>query len=175
MVVVESGVRTGFFLVGTVGETTCPIGAGQIFTTFLMLMKILGGVTIFHMVEHFQKTIRAKQLRKNMSDAERNFWYRINNNKLGVKFRRQYPIGPYFADFACLEKRLIIELDGEQHARNIEYDNKRTEYIESIGYTVIRIANSYLSNKYIDDVIEILYRCISEDLDYKEYFVSRWG
>ena len=127
------------------------------------------------MVEHFQKTIRAKQLRKSMSDSERKFWYRINSNKLGVKFRRQYPIGPYFADFVCLEKRLVIELDGEQHAANIEYDNKRTEYIESMGYTVIRIANSYLSNKYIDDVIETLYRCISEDLDYKEYFVSRWG
>lgn len=127
------------------------------------------------MVKHFQKTIQAKRLRKNMSDMERKFWYHINNHQLGVKFRRQYPIGPYFADFVCIEKRLVIELDGDQHANNIEYDNKRTKYIESMGYTVIRIANSYLSNKHIDEVIETLYRCISEDLDYKTYFVSRWG
>ena len=140
-----------------------------------MLMKILGGVTIPYMVEHFPKTIRAKQLRKNMSDTERRFWYRINNRQLGVKFRRQYPIGPFFADFICIEKRLVIELDGDQHADNITYDNKRTEYIESMGFTVIRIANSYLSNKYIDEVIETLYRCITEDLDYKEYFLSRWA
>ena len=138
-------------------------------------MKILGGVTIFLMAEHFQKTIRAKQLRKNMSSTERKFWYHINNNQLGVKFRRQYPIGPYFADFVCIEKRLVIELDGDQHVDNIAYDNKRTEYIESMGYTVIRIANSYLGNKYIDEVIETLYRCITEDLDYKQYFVSKWG
>ena len=113
-------------------------------------MKILGGVTMLHMVQHFQKTIRAKQLRKNMSDTERRFWYRINNRQLGVKFRRQYPIGPYFADFVCIEKRLVIELDGDQHAIDIDYDNKRTDFIESMGYTVIRIANSYLTNKYND-------------------------
>lgn len=140
-----------------------------------MLMKILGGVTIFHMVQHFPKTIRAKQLRKNMTDTERNFWYRINNNQLGVKFRRQYPIGPYFADFVCIEKRLVIELDGNQHASCIEHDNKRTDFIEGQGYTVIRIANSYLTNKYIDAIVELLYRCISEDLDFKKFFVSKWA
>ena len=138
-------------------------------------MKILGGVTILHMVQHFQKTVHAKQLRKNMPDTERRFWYRINNHKLGIKFRRQYPIGPYFADFVCIEKRLVIELDGGQHANNTKYDNIRTDFIESMGYTVIRIANSYLTNTHIDDVIETLYRCITEDLDYKEYFVSKWA
>ena len=138
-------------------------------------MKILGGVTILHMIKHFSKTIRAKQLRLNMSDSERKFWYRINNDKLGVKFRRQYPIGPYFADFVCLEKRLVIELDGDQHVDNIEYDNKRTHFIESQGFTVIRIANSYLTRDGIDEVIETLYRCISEDLDYKLFFVSKWA
>lgn len=138
-------------------------------------MKILGGVTILDMKKHFPKTVRAKQLRRNMSDSERKFWYRINNNKLGVKFRRQYPIGPYFADFVCLEKRLVVELDGEQHVSNIEYDNKRTLFIESQGFTVIRIANSYLTRDGTDGVIETLYRCISEDLDYKKFFVSKWA
>lgn len=139
-----------------------------------MLMKILGGVTILCMVRHFPKTIHAKNLRQNMSDSERKFWYRINNNQLGVKFRRQYPIGPYFADFVCLEKRLVIELDGDQHANNIEYDNQRTDFIESQGFTVIRIANAQLTRNEIEEVIETLRRCITEDLNYKEFFVSRW-
>lgn len=159
----------------TGGFPYLPHWGGIDFHNILMLMKILGGVTISRMVKHFPKTIRAKQLRRNMSDAERKFWYRINNNQLGVKFRRQYPIGPYFADFVCLDKRLVIELDGDQHAKNIEYDNKRTDFIETRGYTLIRITNSYLTDKHIDEVIETLYRCISEDLNYKEYFVSRWN
>ena len=140
-----------------------------------MLMKILGGVTISRMIKHFPRTVRARQLRRDMSDSERRFWYRINNNQLGVKFRRQYPIGPYFADFVCIEKRLVIELDGNQHATDIEYDNKRTDFIESQGYAVIRIANSHLTRNGIEEVIKTLRQCIAEDLDYKKFFVSKWA
>ena len=74
------------------------------------------------------KTVRARNLRKNMSDMEKRFWYRINRNQLGVKFRRQQPIGSYFVDFISFPLKLVIELDGEQHLQNVEYDNLRTAY-----------------------------------------------
>ncbi|MDH5684403.1 MAG: DUF559 domain-containing protein, partial [candidate division WOR-3 bacterium] len=54
----------------------------------------------------------ARKSRKNMTDAERKLWFRIRNNQLGVKFRRQQPIGNYIADFICFEKKLVIEIDG---------------------------------------------------------------
>ena len=127
------------------------------------------------MTSHPTNIIRAKNLRKTMSDTERKFWYQINNNKLGVKFRRQQPFGPYCVDFVCNELKLVIELDGDQHSENIEYDNKRTEFIESQGYKVIRIANAELTKQGIKTVIDTLRMCINEHLDFNEFFVSRWG
>ena len=67
----------------------------------------------------------------------------LRNRKIaGCKFRRQYPIDRYFADFACLEARLVIELDGGQHAEQVDYDAARTEVIESGGWMVMRFWNS---------------------------------
>ena len=120
------------------------------------------------------KTLRARNLRQNMSEMEKRFWYRINRNQIGVKFRRQQPIGPYFVDFICFPLKLVIELDGEQHAQNIEYDNRRTTYIESQGFKLIRIPNSWLIGNGIDDVVFSLQRCINEDIDIHEYFMSRY-
>ena len=116
----------------------------------------------------------AKNLRKNMTDTEKLFWYNINNNQLGVKFRRQQPIGPYVVDFVCHSIKLVIELDGNQHINNIEYDNRRTKFIESNGYTLIRIPNTYITRKELPAVIHTLYRCINENLDFFEYFVSKY-
>ena len=127
------------------------------------------------MTNHPINIIRAKNLRKNMSDPERKFWYQINNNKLGVKFRRQQPFGPYYVDFVCNELKLVIELDGNQHAENIEYDNRRTAFIESQGYKVIRIANAELTKQGMKTVVDTLHMCINEHLDFNEFFVSRWG
>ncbi len=120
------------------------------------------------------KTLRARNLRKNMSDMEKRFWYRINRNQLGVKFRRQQPIGSYFVDFISFPLKLVIELDGEQHSQNVEYDNLRTAYIESQGFKLIRIPNSWLVGKGIDDVVFSLQRCINENIDIYEYFISRY-
>ena len=120
------------------------------------------------------KTLRARNLRQNMSEMEKRFWYRINRNQIGVKFRRQQPIGPYFVDFICFPLKLVIELDGEQHAQNIEYDNRRTTYIESQGFKLIRIPNSWLIGNGIDDVVFSLQRCINEDIDIHEYFMSKY-
>ena len=77
---------------------------------------------------------RARALRKNMSDAEWKLWQSLRRGQIeGYRFRRQHPIGPYTADFVCLEKRLIIEVDGGQHAEEmqIEHDAKRTDWRET--------------------------------------------
>jgi very-short-patch-repair endonuclease len=74
-----------------------------------------------------------------MTLAERKVWHAIRGKQLqGHRFRRQHPIGPYIADFACIEKLLLIELDGGQHQDQIEYDLKRTKYLESQGWRVMR-------------------------------------
>ena len=62
----------------------------------------------------------------------------------GVKFRRQHPIGPYFADFACPSKKLVIEIDGDHHAFQIEADALRTSVMEQLGWRVVRFAATYV-------------------------------
>jgi phosphoribosylanthranilate isomerase/very-short-patch-repair endonuclease len=87
----------------------------------------------------------ARDLRKNGTDAEALIWYFLRNRQIaGYKFRRQYPIEPYIADFACLESKLIIELDGSQHNEDaaIKKDAARTAYLESKGFKVIRFWNN---------------------------------
>ena len=87
---------------------------------------------------------RAKELRKNDTDAEARFWHFLRNRRFrGFKFRRQHPIGLYFVDFVCLEKKLVIELDGGQHAEQCAYDERRTNFLESRGYRVIRCWNNH--------------------------------
>lgn len=91
---------------------------------------------------------RARSLRKSFTDAELKLWQLLKNRNLkNFKFRRQHPVGPYIADFACLERKLIIELDGGQHADNVAHDSRRTAYLESIGYRVIRFWNNDVLTK----------------------------
>jgi very-short-patch-repair endonuclease len=80
----------------------------------------------------------AKSLRREMTDGERLLWQRLRGEQLGVKFRRQHPVGPYVADFACLAPRLIVEVDGSQHTAQQAYDAKRDAYFESLGFDVLR-------------------------------------
>ncbi len=87
-------------------------------------------------------TLRAKNLRRDMTDAERKLWYRLRAGWVGVKFRRQQPIGAYIVDFVCFERRLIVELDGGQHADAVEKDAARTRWLESQGFTVLRFWNN---------------------------------
>jgi len=84
---------------------------------------------------------RARNLRKDSTDTERYLWYNLRANRLGVKFKRQVPIGTYIVDFVCLEKRLIIELDGGQHMDNQIYDMKRTDWLTAHGFKVLRFWN----------------------------------
>jgi very-short-patch-repair endonuclease len=91
---------------------------------------------------------RARELRHEAGIAERLIWQLLSDRKLaGCKFRRQHPIGPYFADFACVEKKLVVEIDGEHHAFQIEADARRTELMNSRGWRVVRFwANEVVGN-----------------------------
>ena len=73
-----------------------------------------------------------------MTDSERRLWSSIRNEQLGVKFRRQHPIGSYVADFTCLSPKLVIELDGSQHEEQQAYDAKRDVFLKSQGFIVLR-------------------------------------
>ncbi len=91
------------------------------------------------------KTILARNLRKNATIQERRLWNLLKNRQFhNLKFKRQQPIGDYIVDFICKEAKIIIEIDGGQHnePENIEYDKTRTEYLNNLGYKVIRFWNN---------------------------------
>ena len=83
-----------------------------------------------------------------MTDAEKALWQHLRFRQLdSYKFRRQCPIGSYIVDFVCFERKLIIELDGSQHAEKISYDSKRTQWLESEGFQVLRFWNNQVLNE----------------------------
>ena len=85
---------------------------------------------------------RSQTLRKNMTKEERHLWYDFLK-EYPVQFKRQVPLGNYIVDFYCFRAKLVIELDGSQHCEpeKIAYDQKRTEYLESMGLKVVRVSN----------------------------------
>jgi very-short-patch-repair endonuclease len=83
--------------------------------------------------------LSARKLRSRLTDAEQKLWQHIRNRQLmGFRFRRQAPIGKFIVDFVCFEHRLVIELDGGQHAVYKDYDHSRTQWLRSQGFKVIR-------------------------------------
>ena len=101
---------------------------------------------------------RAQSLRKSSTDAELRLWRFLRNRTLQqFKFRRQHPIGQYIVDFVCLEKKLIVELDGSQHMAHAQYDAARTAFLERAGYRVVRFwDNDVLTRS--DSVMKVIYR-----------------
>ena len=98
----------------------------------------------------------AKKLRKNMTDAERKLWRHLRGRQLtGVKFRRQHPIGPYVVDFVTFESKLIIELDGGHHALQLTEDGKRSDWLASNGFTVLRFWNHEVLQQ-TDSVLQVI-------------------
>ena len=84
----------------------------------------------------------ARRLRANMTDAERKLWSLLRRKQLQeFRFRRQVPLGRYCADFACMSARLIVELDGGQHAVQTEQDERRTAWLQRNGFRVLRFWN----------------------------------
>ena len=98
----------------------------------------------------------AKSLRSNQTDAEMQLWYHLRAHRfMDLKFKRQKPIGAYIVDFVCIERKLILELDGGQHAENVGYDERRTKFLESEGYQVLRFWNNQVLQE-MDSVLEVI-------------------
>jgi very-short-patch-repair endonuclease len=106
--------------------------------------------------------LAAKDLRKNSTDAENYLWKTLRSNRLqGIKFRRQHIIGQFIVDFVCLERKIIIELDGGHHASQKERDNERDSWLESEGYKVLRFWNNELFENTDGVMNNIMDACIN--------------
>ena len=98
-------------------------------------------------------TARSRELRANATEAERMLWPHLSARKTqGVRFNRQFPIGQFICDFVSRERRLVIEIDGGQHAFSTEYDARRTRFLRVQGYTVLRFWN----NEVLDNLEGVL-------------------
>ena len=98
---------------------------------------------------------QAKKLRSNMTDAERRLWYRLRAHRFdGHKFKRQIPVGPYVVDFACLGRKVVIEVDGGQHSDS-QSDISRDIYLRDQGFQVLRFWNNDVL-KNTDAVLEVI-------------------
>ncbi|HEV2335525.1 MAG TPA: DUF559 domain-containing protein [Stellaceae bacterium] len=105
---------------------------------------------------------RARVLRRDATDAERRLWSALRDRRLrGYRFRRQHPIGAYIADFACTQRRLIVEADGGQHADN-NADAHRTAWLETQGWRVLRFWNNDILGNTEGVILTILRELSSE-------------
>ena len=109
------------------------------------------------------RTALARRLRKNSTDAERALWRQLRAARLnGHKFRRQVPIGWYVVDFVCFETRLVVEVDGGQHAEQQRRDAQRTVWLEAQGFRVLRFWNNEVLGN-MEGVKEVIARaCAGE-------------
>jgi very-short-patch-repair endonuclease len=106
--------------------------------------------------------MNARELRGNLTDAERRLWSRLRLKQIdGRRFRRQVPIGPYIADFVCLDAKLVVEVDGGQHNDNAPKDARRTALMETQGFRVVRFWNhEVLGNT--DGVLDVIRRILAD-------------
>ena len=105
---------------------------------------------------------RGRALRREQTPAEEKLWNRLRGRETGgFKFRRQFPVKGYIADFCCPERKLIIELDGEQHSEQQEYDSARTAALGRWGYKVLRFWNSEVLER-PEEVLEAIFNFLNE-------------
>lgn len=107
---------------------------------------------------------RARRLRREATREERLLWAQLRAIELpSGHFRRQVPIGPYFADFAHHGLRLVVEVDGDQHGRDdgLSYDAKRTEHLEAHGYRVLRFTNAHVRGN-VGAIVEAILDSVKE-------------
>jgi len=103
---------------------------------------------------------RSRDLRKNLTDAEQILWQKLRSKQIyGNKFRRQFVLGNYIVDFICLDKRLIIEVDGGQHMENVSYDSQRDEWLKSQNFKVLRFWNNQVLGE-LDSVLDVIVKSL---------------
>ena len=100
-----------------------------------------------------------KELRRNMTQAERFLWAELKGQKLGYKFNRQQPIGIYYADFLCRKQRAVVEVDGDSHDGKGDYDAKRDAYMKSQGLIVIHI-HDHAVKRNMEGALALIKKCI---------------
>ena len=103
---------------------------------------------------------KAKEMRGVHTEAEKLLWEYLRANRLGAKFRRPHPLGDYIADFVCLEKRLVIELDGKCHEQDREHDELRDNLLLKLGYRTVRFTNEELFGE-IECVLTKIRNCLN--------------
>ncbi len=108
-----------------------------------------------------ERTIHARRLRREATQVEWRLWNALRQNKLPWRFRRQHPIGRRIADFACPARKLVVEIDGSQHADS-RIDERRTEELARHGYRVIRFWNTDVMEN-IEGVVEAIRRELEKD------------
>jgi very-short-patch-repair endonuclease len=114
------------------------------------------------MKRHTETRTFAKELRRNLTQAERKLWRILRANRLGVKFQKQVALPPYIADFAARSERLVIEIDGDTHGDREAYDAARTAALGRMGYRVIRFTNNdVLTN--LSEVVLAIFRELGRD------------
>jgi very-short-patch-repair endonuclease len=107
-------------------------------------------------------TTTAKRLRRQQTDAERILWFRLRGRRLaGWKFKRQAPIDRFIVDFVCADAKLIVELDGSQHAVRTRQDEERTRTLEVMGYLVLRFWNNDVMRN-LEGVVEEILNTLSQ-------------
>ena len=111
--------------------------------------------------------LRARELRHPQTPAEATLWRNLRDRNIGYKFRRQHPIDRFIIDFYCAKAKLCIEIDGSLHfeTEQEEYDKVRTEFLESLGYQVIRFTNHdvrYNIHAVVDEIVRVIENRIKE-------------
>ena len=104
---------------------------------------------------------RAGELRRNMTPAEKILWEKLRHNRLnGLQFRRQQIINPYIVDFYCHAKALVVEVDGDIHDLQQDYDNERSTYLITRGFRMLRVRNDEVKENLLSVVQKISEACL---------------
>ncbi len=116
-------------------------------------------------------TNRARELRSKQTKSEGILWSLLRGKQVcGLKFRRQHPIGPFYADFACVSQHLVVEVDGGYHDEVVESDLDRQSYLQQCGWTVLRF-----TDEEVEQDAEVVARAIAQSLGVEYEFRPRSG
>ena len=125
-----------------------------------------------------ERRYHIREMRKAPTETETLLWGLLRSRQLkGIKFRRQHPIGPFIADFFCLQKRLIVELDGQHHKTQEAEDQKRTEFLKEQGFLVLRFWNGQVEQepeKVLDRILKTI-NGIERHLTYRNVKAYKWN